>query len=296
VETSELRYRAPDEKGVTAGPLSACAAYGLAMDNNRVALVTGASRGLGRACAIELGRAGFRVAVTARTFDESDQRSLPGNVTATAAAVEEAGGQALPVRMDLDDRASVIAGVDEVVSRWGGVDVLVNNAFYQTRESQFSLVDMRMEHLDKQISVNLLAPMFLAKLVLPRMLERGQGAVINMVSGPSLHETNVAAERRPWGIGYGTSKTGMIEIAAMLATQFGDRGILAFSVQPGTVLTEQVAAAMADHTFAADEFTPAEHAAITIRWLATAPEAEALNGGLISAPTFVQERGLLSAS
>lgn len=266
------------------------------MDDSKVALVTGASRGLGRACALELGRVGFRVAVTARTFDESDQRSLPGNLTATAAAVEAAGGQAMAVRMDLDDRASVLAGVDEVVDRWGAVDVLVNNAFYQTRESQFSLVDMRMEHLDKQIRVNLLAPMFLAKLVLPGMLEHGEGAVINMVSGPSLHETNVAAERRLWGIGYGTSKTGMIEIAAMLATQFGDRGIRAFSVQPGTVLTEQVAAALADQTFAADEFTPPEHAAITIRWLATAPEAVTLNGGLISAPTFVHDRSLLTDS
>ena len=275
--------------------VSGCAAYGHAMENRTVALVTGASRGLGRACAIELGRAGFRVAVTARTFDESDQRSLPGNLTETAAAVEEAGGQALRVRMDLDDRTSVRAGVDEVVDTWGGVNVLINNAFYQTRESQLSLVDMRMEHLDKQIRVNLLAPMFLAKLLLPRMLERAEGAIINMVSGPSLYETNVAGERRSWGIGYGTSKTGMIEIAAMLATQFGHRGIRAFSVQPGTVLTEQVAAAMADQTFAAEEFTPPGHAAITIRWLATAPEAATLNGGLISAPTFVHERGLLTA-
>jgi NAD(P)-dependent dehydrogenase (short-subunit alcohol dehydrogenase family) len=266
------------------------------MDDSKRALVTGASRGLGRACAVELGRAGFRVAVAARTYDESDQRSLPGNLTATAAAVEAAGGQAVAVKMDLDDRVSVVAAVDEVADLWGGVDVLVNNAFYQTRESQFSLVDMRMEHLDKQIRVNLLAPMFLAKLVLPGMLERGHGAVINMVSGPSLHETNVASERRPWGIGYGTSKTGMIEIAAMLATQFGEAGILAFSVQPGTVLTEQVAVALSDQTFTADEFTPAEHAAITIRWLATAPEAVELNGGLISAPTFVHERSLLTDS
>ena len=58
----------------------------------------------------------------------------------------------------------------------------VNNAFYQSRESQYSLVDMRMEHLDKQIRVNLLAPLYLAKLVLPQMLERSEGAVINMVS------------------------------------------------------------------------------------------------------------------
>jgi NAD(P)-dependent dehydrogenase (short-subunit alcohol dehydrogenase family) len=266
------------------------------MSEAQVALVTGASRGLGKACAIELGRAGFKVAVTARTLDESQRRSLPGTLEATAAAVEAAGAKAMAMKMDLDDRGSVQDGVEQVLSRWGTIDVLVNNAFYQTRESQYSLVDMRMDHLDKQIRVNLLAPMFLAKLVLPGMLERGHGSIINMVSGPSLHETNVPAERRVWGIGYGTSKTGMIEIAAMVATQFGDRGIQSFSVQPGTVLTEQVAAAMEDQTFSADEFTPAEHAALTIRWLATAPEARGLNGGLISAPTFVHERKLLGTS
>jgi NAD(P)-dependent dehydrogenase (short-subunit alcohol dehydrogenase family) len=118
------------------------------------------------------------------------------------------------------------------MASWGRIDVLVNNAFYQTRESQYPLVDMSTEHLDKQIRVNLLAPMFLAKLVLPQMLERGEGAVINMVSGASVHQLNTPPDRREWGIGYGTSKTGMIEIAAMLASQYGGRGIRSFSVQP----------------------------------------------------------------
>jgi NAD(P)-dependent dehydrogenase (short-subunit alcohol dehydrogenase family) len=222
-----------------------------------------------------------------------EQRALPGNLEATAAAIETGGGEAMPVKMDLDDRPSVVAAVDTVVDAWGRVDVLVNNAFYQTRESQASLVDMSMEHLDKQIRVNLLAPMFLAKLVLPGMLERGQGAVINMVSGSSLSVPNAAPEIRPWGIGYGTSKTGMIEIAPMIARMFADRGIRSFSVQPGTVLTEQVAAAMGDGTFDADEFTPPEHAALTIAWLATSADAVQLNGALISAPTFVHEKDLL---
>jgi NAD(P)-dependent dehydrogenase (short-subunit alcohol dehydrogenase family) len=259
----------------------------------KVALVTGASRGLGRACAVELARAGFRVAITARTLSAADQRSLPGNLEETATAIVEAGGEALPVKMDLDDRASVEAAVAAVLDTWGRVDVLVNNAFYQTRESQHSLVDMSIEHLEKQIRVNLVAPMFLAKLVLPQMLERGDGAVIDMVSGAGVHELNTPPPKREWGFGYGTSKIGMIEIAAMLATQFGDQGIRSFSVQPGTVLTEQLAAAMGDGTFDSDDFSPPEYAARTIAWLATAPEAAALNGALINAPEFVREKHLV---
>jgi NAD(P)-dependent dehydrogenase (short-subunit alcohol dehydrogenase family) len=81
----------------------------------------------------------------------------------------------------------------------------------------------------------------------------------------------------------------------MLASQFGTRGIRAFSVQPGTVLTEQIGAAIGDGTFDADAWDAPECAALTIAWLATAPEATALNGALIHAPTFVRDRNLLPA-
>jgi len=258
-----------------------------------VALVTGASRGLGRACAVELARAGFRVAVAARTLAPADVRSLPGSLEATVDAIAAVGGDAVAVQLDLDDRASVERAVDAVLDRWGRIDVLVNNAFYQTRESQLPLVEMRMEHLDKQIRVNLLAPMFLAKVVLPQMLERGHGTVIDMVSGAGVHELDTPPGPRAWGFGYGTSKTGMIEIAAMLASQYGDQGIRAFSVQPGTVLTEQLAAAMGDGTFDSAEWDPPECAAATIAWLATSPDADALNGALVNAPRFAAAHHLL---
>jgi NAD(P)-dependent dehydrogenase (short-subunit alcohol dehydrogenase family) len=255
-----------------------------------VAFVTGASRGIGKACAVELARAGFRVAVTARTLSATDQRKLPGNLEETAAAIVDAGGEALPLQLDLDDRTSIDAAVDAVLLRWGRIDVLLNNAFYQTWESQQPLVDMSMEHLDKQIRVNLLAPMYLAKLVLPQMLERGNGVVVNMVSGAGVHELHVKPDLRQWGFGYGTSKVGMTEIAPMIATQYGDQGICAFSVQPGTVLTEQLQAALGGGTFEGDDFSPPEDAARTITWLATAPEAADINGALVNAPKFVAER------
>jgi len=262
-------------------------------EQQKVAFVTGASRGLGKACAVEFARAGFRVAVTARTFDADDERTLSGNLRVTAEAIAAAGGEALPIRMDLDDRASVTEAVDAVHDQWGRVDVLVNNAFYQTRESQSPLADMSIEHMDKQIRVNLVAPIFLAKLVLPGMLALGGGSVLNMVSGAGVHELDVAPGPRTWGFGYGVSKTGMIEIAAMLASQYGDRGIRSFSVQPGTVLTEQLQVAIGDGNLESDDFTPPEYAARTMVWLATAPEAAAMNGALVCAPEFAPAHGLV---
>jgi 3-oxoacyl-[acyl-carrier protein] reductase len=97
-----------------------------------VAFVTGASRGIGKVCAVELARAGFRVAVTARTLSTADQRKLPGNLEETAAAIVDAGGEALALQLDLDDRTSIDAAVDAVLLAWGRIDLLLNNAFYQT--------------------------------------------------------------------------------------------------------------------------------------------------------------------
>ena len=104
-----------------------------------VALVTGASRGIGKATAIALARAGFDVAIGARTVREGEglddsgragAGSLPGSLETTAAAVEADGRRALPITMDLLDRPSLEAAVGRVLAEWGRVDVLVNNAVH----------------------------------------------------------------------------------------------------------------------------------------------------------------------
>jgi NAD(P)-dependent dehydrogenase (short-subunit alcohol dehydrogenase family) len=76
----------------------------------------------------------------------------------------------------------------------------------------------------------------------------------------------------------------------MIATQYGEQGIRAFSVQPGTVLTEQLQAALGGGTFDGDDFSPPDDAARAVAWLATAPDAAEINGALVNAPQFVRER------
>src|SRR5437899_4125066 len=108
-----------------------------AMSGRSVALVTGASRGIGKATAIALARAGFDVAIGARTVREGEgrddsgravDRPMAGSLETTAALVETEGARALPVTMDLLDRPSLAEAVQRVVDEWGRIDVLVNNA------------------------------------------------------------------------------------------------------------------------------------------------------------------------
>ena len=140
------------------------------MGDRPVAFVTGASRGIGKACSVHLARAGFDMAVSARTVQEGEQREhsstvrrsdttpLPGSLSATAALVAEAGGDALIVAADLLDYDSLEAAAARVMERWGRVDVLVNNGRYIGPGHMDRLLDTPIELLDRPPAGQLLGP------------------------------------------------------------------------------------------------------------------------------------------
>ena len=269
--------------------------------DRRVALVTGASRGVGRSIAIELAKVGFDVAVTARTVREGSgfdishdgtMRDLPGSVESTAAAVRQQGREALPVAMDLADPLSIGLAVDQVLEAWGHVDVLVNNAIYTGRGAQASVMDLSLADLREEIDVDIVAPLTLISLLVPKMVERGKGTILNVTSGVAYTDP---LDMGSYGIGYAVGKAGLFKAAGILAVELGDKGITAYNVHPGFIATERMALHVADQegldlSFAA----PPEVCGAVTAWLANDPaDNPPRNGTLIESQQFCAERNLV---
>jgi NAD(P)-dependent dehydrogenase (short-subunit alcohol dehydrogenase family) len=270
-----------------------------------VALVTGASRGIGKAIAVQLARSGFDVAVGARTLTEgeerehsstvakSDTRALPGSLDSTAALVEEVGQQSLPIYLDLLDRDSLASATESVLARWGRIDVLVNNGRYVGPGHMDRIMDTPVELIDRHFEANVMAPIVLAKLVLPQMLQRKAGVIINLASASGTVDPPSPAGEGGWGLGYGASKAALHRVAGMLALELGDRGILAFNLSPGFIATERIALDMAQFGFDASKGAPADVVGSVAAWLATSPDAVLRNGQWIEAQPLCAELHLL---
>src|SRR3990170_2403766 len=147
--------------------------------SGQVAVVTGASRGIGRAIAVEFARAGADVVVTART-SEAVPSKLPGTVEETARQVEALGRRALAISADVTNEEQVQAMASRTLEEFGQVDILVNNAgisfpapFHQTPLKRWDLV----------MNVNLRGPVMCTQAFLPSMMERRSGSIINVSSG-----------------------------------------------------------------------------------------------------------------
>ena len=275
------------------------------MTDRKVAFVTGASRGIGKGIAVHLARAGFDVAVTARTVAEGEQREhsstvmrsdtspLPGSLTATAALIEEAGGRALVVPADLLDRASLGAAAATVLERWGKVDLLVNNARYIGPGHMDLFVDTPVEALERHLNGNVMAPIVLVKQILPSMLARGEGMIINVSSGAGISDPPAPAGKGGWGLSYGFSKAAVYRLAGFLAIELGDRGIRAYNLEPGFVATERIAQDMAGFGFDAAVGIPVDVPGAVCAWLATQPAAADPNGRTVNAPEVCAELGLV---
>ena len=266
-----------------------------------VAVVTGASRGIGKATAIALANAGFDVAITARTVhegegvDDSDRGAgtVPGSLDTTAAAVEATGRRALSVPMDLMDRSTLGAAVDCVLSEWGRIDVLVNNAVHTGPGSMTRFDDTSVETIETKLAANAVAPVVLIKAVLPHMVERGRGTIVNVTSAVAINDPKMPAGEGGWGAAYAMSKGALHRLAGILAVEYRDDGIRVFNLEPGYVVTERMEVNQkALGLEGVYPGAPPSVPAAVIAWLASAPEADELNGQTILAQRFAKERSL----
>jgi NAD(P)-dependent dehydrogenase (short-subunit alcohol dehydrogenase family) len=199
----------------------------------RVAIVTGASRGIGKGCALELAAAGATVYVTGRTGREGGA-PLPGTVDATALQIAAEGGEAIAVVCDHRDDAKVEALFAAVDREHGRLDVLVNNAFLIPPEltSGKRFFETPISNWDDMIDVGTRSAYVASAFAARRMTAAGSGLIVNISSS--------GAAKYAWHVAYGVGKAALDRMTADTAHELRDFGVAVVSLWPGLVRTERV--------------------------------------------------------
>lgn len=194
----------------------------------KVALITGASRGIGRATAFQLATAGARVVISSRKQAACD---------AVAEEIRATGAEALSIAAHVGDKAALRAMVDKVCQTWGGIDILVCNA--ATNPVYGPVTDLPDSAFEKIITVNVHSSLWLARMVLPGMAARGGGVMILMSSIAALKGSSTIAA-------YGMSKAAEASLTRSLAVEWGPKGIRVNAIAPGVINTDFAAELLAD--------------------------------------------------
>ena len=259
----------------------------------KVAVVTGAASGIGRASAIAMAAEGARVAVSDRHGDGAD---------AVAAEITAAGGTAIGVRCDVRSEDDVRAMIEAAVDTWGGLDVLHNNAGTTDHAdvgADNDIVDLTVELWDHMMAVNLRGPFLGCKHAIPHLVRRGGGSII-MTSSMSA----MAGDLRY--AAYGASKGGLNSFTRYVATQYGKQRIRANAICPGLVVTPAARSLIPPDTLALYEGnhltpelgTPDQVASVAVFLASDASayvtgQAIPVDGGLFAhLPTYAQMRAL----
>jgi NAD(P)-dependent dehydrogenase (short-subunit alcohol dehydrogenase family) len=262
----------------------------------KVALVTGASRGIGHAIAVELAQLGADIALTARTVEPRGD-DLGGTIGETAAAVEAAGSTALAIAGDLNrlaDRERIVA---DALAAFGRVDILVNNAadtgdnvfrgFWETTEDDWAA----------QINLNLNAMYSLMKACAPSMREHGGGLIVNLGSMRGVPEGldgggGKIAEGVFLGAAYPTSKVAIFTMSTLVAQQLAEHGIAVLTLNPGGAATESFKHNARQYGWDPALGTPVWMPAKTVGHIATSDDPMAWAATFVDAVTFATEKGL----
>ncbi len=237
----------------------------------KVALVTGASTGIGRSIAVAFAEAGAKVAIAARSVDKSEE---------TAELVRKAGGECLFVRTDVSKSADVENLVNKIITTWGRLDCAVNNAAI---EGQKGFLDWTEEEWDETVNINLKGVWLCMKNEIPHMLAQGGGAIVNIASvagliGFPLHAPYVAA------------KHGVLGLTKVASLEFAKQGLRVNTICPGTIMTPMLAQGFANNPENAQmavNFTPMgrvgqpEELAAAAVWLCSA-QASYITGVTLS--------------
>ena len=197
--------------------------------DGKVAVITGASRGIGRDMALVFAREGAKVVVSARTENEGDFR-IPGSIQTTVQRIRDEGGDAIGIRCDVADEAQVEALFSQTVQHYGRVDILVNNAAIMTPGK---VADLQIRHWDLLYRVNIRGPFLCCKFALPFMKQQGRGHILSVTSrlaqspGPGPYTTVASGN-----VNYDAGKAHLDRFTQGLAREVWQDGIAVNALWP----------------------------------------------------------------
>ena len=194
--------------------------------NKKVIFITGATRGIGRAMALRFAKDGERIVIVGKTAEKHDK--LPGTVYSVAEEVESAGGMALPMVLDVRDDNQIEQAMHQVVEKWGGLDILVNNA---SAISLTGTLETSLKRFDLMMSVNARATFACSRAAIPHLIKSSNPHILNM--SPPLH---MAAKWFKDHMAYMYSKYGMSVCTLGMSAEFKDTGIAVNSLWPKTTI------------------------------------------------------------
>ncbi len=206
----------------------------------KVAIVTGASRGMGKQMALRLARNGINVVIAARTMEQR-QSQWPGSLQETEAEIKALGVDAIAVKCDLSHRDDVENLCSVALARYGRVDYLVNNARWVGPHDFAPFLEIDFETWEKNIYANLLAPVLASKLVLPAMIRNGCGIIVCTTSSIATQDVpGMPGGRGGVGAPAPTTKAGLNRFVIALAKETREYNIPVIALDPGPTRTERV--------------------------------------------------------
>ena len=262
--------------------------------DNQVAVITGASRGIGKAIAELLAAEGARVVCAARTLSEGDHRFLEGSLESTVETIKASGAEALAVVCDVSNEVSCANLIDEAKRVFGPVDILVNNAAL----SYFMpITELAVNRWVRTFAVNVHGPFMLSQLVLPDMIERRRGRIINISSGGA-----IGPGRGPYttnsrgGTLYGSTKAALERFTQGLAEEVHAYGIAVTCYSPSQIVATPGTVYHKLHPgFHDPTGEPVEYMAKAALLLASEP-AEQVNGRVTYSQQILKEFGWIDAA
>jgi NAD(P)-dependent dehydrogenase (short-subunit alcohol dehydrogenase family) len=268
---------------------------------SKVAFITGASRGIGKAISLDLARHGFDIVATARSLEESVV-SWGGTLQETASEVRDLGRRALPVKLDLTIQHDVRAAVDVAVEEFGRIDVLVTNAtnidFSPEGTYLNEFVATSWEALERHITVNIVSNMLLLRLILPLMYEQGSGIVMNVTQDAAwLSMSGLPMPGKGMcGMAIPVTRGVTERLAPALRREVEPHGVSILTFDPGMTLSND--SARYDDTMKAGYVPEMAHSVLVparaATYVATCHNPSVYNGGTVVALDLVRSFGLLT--